>query len=316
MGTNAARGEPDKTHLPIGKVVELVRRSWPSVTPSSLRFLEREGLLVPMRTPGGHRLYSEADIQRIVQIKEWQAQRYSLDEIRDRLSQLDAVQNLESLARRFLAQVLAGEVEAAGQSILEIDALGMPLHRIFGEVIEPALIEVGRGWQHGTILVAQEKTVSELVRDLIAELSLRHAAPDPRGPCVVAACVKGERHELGLRMIVGMLRAEGFRVQYLGADVDAGFLLDAVRLHAPAAVLLSARLNAHEPGLMEAIAALRAAIPHDGMPHIVVGGQLAVARASHLASLGVLPIVSATVTGAMETLRSIIAVTPDAPDAG
>jgi DNA-binding transcriptional MerR regulator len=276
------------------------------VTPSSLRFLEREGLIVPTRTPGGHRLYSEADVRRILQIKEWQAQRLTLEQIHERLRQRDTLPDTATLTQTFLRQVLGGQVEEAGRTILDADDLGLPLQTLFGEVIQPALIEVGRGWQHGTVLVAQEKTVSELVRDLIAELSLRHAAPDPQGPTVVAGCVKGERHELGLRMIVGLLRAEGFRVQYLGADVDTGFLLDAVRLHPPAAVLLSARLDAHEAALIEAIAALRAAVPPDAMPVIVVGGRLASERAHHLASLGAVPITSASATTAMQTLKSII----------
>lgn len=292
--------------MPIGRVVELVQETYPSVSPSSLRFLEREGLVEPTRTPGGHRLYSEADVARILQIKEWQGQRLSLEEIRDRLRQRDRLPEPTQLTARFLELVLAGDVEAAGRAILDADDLGVPLTVLFGEVIQPALIEVGRGWQHGTVLVAQEKTVSELVRDLIAELSLRHAAPAPDGPTVVAACVQGERHELGLRMIIGLLRSEGIRVQYLGADVDTGFLLDAVRLHPPAAVLLSARLDAHEAGLMEAIAALQASTPAQGRPVIVVGGRLASERAHHLATLGVVPITTMSVTTAMRTLKSIL----------
>lgn len=307
MRPDADRHTTDTASLmSIGRVVEAVRQIYPSVTQSSLRFLEREGLIVPTRTPGGHRLYSQADIQRILQIKEWQAQRLSLEEIHQRLSQRDHLADPATLSQSFLRQVLDGDSEAATRTVLAADEVGMPLQQMFGEVIEPALIEVGRGWQHGTILVAQEKTVSELVRDLIAELSLRHAAADPQGPTVVAGCVKGERHELGLRMIVGLLRAEGVRVHYLGADVDTGFILDAVRLHRPAAVLLSARLDAHEAALIEAIAALRATVPQGAMPTIVVGGRLAAARAQHLATLNAIPITSASATEAMQTLKSII----------
>jgi DNA-binding transcriptional MerR regulator len=293
--------------MPIGRVVELVRRSHPSVTQSSLRFLEREGLLVPTRTAGGHRLYSEEDVQRILRIKDWQAQRLSLDEIRERLRQRDAVLDLEQLTRAFLEQVLAGEVEAAGRTVLEIDDLGMPLHRIFGEVIEPALIAVGRGWQHGTVLVAQEKTVSELVRDLIAELSLRHAPPDPQGPTVVAACMKGERHELGLRMIVGLLRADGFRVRYLGADVDTGFLLDAVRLHPPVAVLLSAPLGLDPEAVEETVAAIHRQRGTSPLPHIVVGGRLAIREPERISALGAIPLDGGGVSVVTHALNHLLA---------
>ena len=46
--------------------------------------LEREGLLTATRTPGGHRLYAPHDVERIRQIKAWQAQRLSLEQIHQR----------------------------------------------------------------------------------------------------------------------------------------------------------------------------------------------------------------------------------------
>ena len=69
----------------IGRVVEQLQAEFPDVTISSLRFLEREGLLRPSRTAGGHRVYTTEHVERIRQIKRWQAQRLSLVEIRERL---------------------------------------------------------------------------------------------------------------------------------------------------------------------------------------------------------------------------------------
>lgn len=46
------------------------------ISESNLRFWEKEGLLRPQRTPGGHRLYTEEDLARIRLIKELQAKRY------------------------------------------------------------------------------------------------------------------------------------------------------------------------------------------------------------------------------------------------
>jgi DNA-binding transcriptional MerR regulator len=291
--------------MPIGQVVDAVRRANHAVTPSSLRFLEREGLIEPTRTPGGHRLYSEDDVQRILQIKAWQAERLSLEDIRERLRLRGALADPAALATQFLDQVLAGDGAAATATILDADELGLPLERLFGEVIEPALVEVGDRWEHGTVLVAQEKTVSELVRDLVAELSIRHAGTRPKGPLVVAACVAGERHELGLRMLTGLLRAEGYRVLYLGADVASAFLADAVRLHRPAAVLLSARFAASAPALAEAVAAVRGASPGDP-PAIVVGGRLAIEHGHRVAALGAVPVGSERLSDALRVLREVL----------
>lgn len=292
--------------MSIGKVVDEIGKSYPSVTPSSLRFLEREGLVVPTRTPGGHRLYSPADVARILQIKEWQAQRLSLEDIRARLEQRDRLPDPAELARVFLREALQGNLEEARRAVLSADEVGMAIRQVFSEIIEPALIEVGDGWERGTILVAQEKTVSEVVRDLIAELANRHTSGDTRGPAIVAACIAGERHELGLRMIVALLRVNGRAVHYLGADVDTRFLVEAVNLRRPAVVLLSARLESHLEAVEEAVSMLRAEHNGGGAPRIVVGGQLATTRPDQLRSLGVTPIPSTSATDAERRVEAIL----------
>src|SRR5829696_99582 len=209
-----AAGGLDQTEelISIGSVVSELQRSYPDVSHSSLRFLEREGLITSIRTRGGHRLYSPADVERIRQIKMWQAQRLSLEEIRQRLVDLDRLPAPSVLAESFLRQALGGDLVAAYQTIIAADDVGLPLARLFGEVLQPALTELGQRWEHGELLVAQEKEVLELVRDLIADLSLRHAGTPADRLALVAACVEGERHELGLRMVCGLFRAEGWVV--------------------------------------------------------------------------------------------------------
>jgi len=97
----------------IGDVVAELQRAYPDVTHSSLRFLEREGLVIPSRTPGGHRLYSQQDLGRIRQIKAWQAERLSLAEIRGRLAELEQIGSTGAVADRFLTTALAGDLARA-----------------------------------------------------------------------------------------------------------------------------------------------------------------------------------------------------------
>ena len=272
--------------LPIGRVVAALRRTHPDVTHSSLRFLEREGLVEPTRTPGGHRLYAPRDVDRVRQIKAWQAQRLSLEEIRQRLAAHPALESPAVVAERFLRLALAGDPAAASEAVLRADEAGTPLARLFEDVLRPALYEVGERWADGSLPVGQEKEVSELARDLITELSLRHARPDPHGPTAVAACVAGERHDLGLRMVVGLLRARGWRVHFLGADVATPFLLEAVALRDPTVVLLSGALEHRLPAVAEAIDALRTADARRRAPRIIVGGQATTEHAAAVESWG------------------------------
>jgi MerR family transcriptional regulator, light-induced transcriptional regulator len=292
--------------IPIGAVVTGMQAAYPDVTHSSLRFLEREGLITSIRTRGGHRLYSPADVERIRLIKTWQAQRLSLEEIRQRLVALDRLPPPSVLAETFLQQALAGDLVAAYQTIIAADDVGLPLARLFGEVLQPALTELGRRWEHGELLVAQEKEVSELARDLIADLSLRHARTSPDAPALIAACVEGERHELGLRMVCGLFRAEGWAAHYLGADVAPRFVLEAAQLHRPAVILLSAKLAPSLPAVKETIDVLTAGLGPEYLPPIVVGGQTAIEQPEALGTWGAIPVTSTHPAAAVTAVTALL----------
>lgn len=65
----------DQATYSIGEVVAALRPDF-DVTESNLRFWEKQGLLEPQRTPGGHRVYTTGDIERIKLIKRLQADRH------------------------------------------------------------------------------------------------------------------------------------------------------------------------------------------------------------------------------------------------
>jgi methanogenic corrinoid protein MtbC1 len=302
-----------RSYRSIGDVVATLQDRYPDVTPSSLRFLEREGLLSPQRTAGGHRYYSDRDIERVARIKEWQKQRLSLNEVRDRLAESDQLAEPAALSTRFLEQVLERDYTGAFRSIVAADDLGVPLVTQFGEVLAPALHEVGDRWQHGDLLVSQEKEVSELSRDVIAELSWRHAHVRPGGPSIVAGCVQGERHELGLRMTTGLLRAEGWMVHYLGADVAPQFLLESTRLHRAAAVLLSITMEDHFEALTTAIATLRQTYLSGATLPVIVGGDAVRSRLDALQGLDVVAIEETHPGRMLERLQAVLPARSERP---
>ncbi|MBQ6650016.1 MAG: MerR family transcriptional regulator [Atopobiaceae bacterium] len=67
---------PDSAYLTIGKVVKRLQAQYPDLSVSKVRFLEDEGLLTPARTPGGYRLYSTKDVQRLEKILYLQKNRF------------------------------------------------------------------------------------------------------------------------------------------------------------------------------------------------------------------------------------------------
>ena len=62
----------EEIYYTISQVVEMLGPEYDDLTVSSLRFLEKEGLVTPERTTGGHRRYSQADVERVRFIKEMQ----------------------------------------------------------------------------------------------------------------------------------------------------------------------------------------------------------------------------------------------------
>jgi DNA-binding transcriptional MerR regulator/methylmalonyl-CoA mutase cobalamin-binding subunit len=257
----------------IGSAVAELQRSFPDVSHSSLRFLEREGLLEPFRTEGGHRKFRASDLERVRTIKEWQSQHLSLDDIRQRLAFMDKLAPPEVLWPRFLELGLAGKDHEARALILNADEAGVPLITMFQEILTPALIALGEGWAAGTVTVGQEHEVSELCRDLVSDLTSRHAGLIRGDFSVLAACVEGEMHELGLRMVFGLLRQRGVLVHFLGASVPTSFLVESVKMREPDVLLLSVAMEYHREALVRAVEAVHEALPAPQRPVIVVGGQ-------------------------------------------
>jgi DNA-binding transcriptional MerR regulator len=63
--TRDASPSSDRKALTIGAVAKILRREFDDISISKIRYLEDQKLLSPRRTPGGYRLYSQADVERL-----------------------------------------------------------------------------------------------------------------------------------------------------------------------------------------------------------------------------------------------------------
>lgn len=74
----------------IGETVSSLRRDFPDVSVSKVRFLEAEGLVEPLRTPSGYRKYTPAHVDRIRYVLSMQRDHYlPLRVIAEHLDALD-----------------------------------------------------------------------------------------------------------------------------------------------------------------------------------------------------------------------------------
>ncbi|WP_321163624.1 MerR family transcriptional regulator [Microbacterium sp. Root180] len=83
------------------RIGELAERS--GVTERSLRYYEQQGLLAPLRSPAGQRLYTPADVDAVIQIQELFAAGFCSSGIRELLPSLNGARggSASDLSRRF-----------------------------------------------------------------------------------------------------------------------------------------------------------------------------------------------------------------------
>lgn len=142
------------------------------------------------------------------------------------------------------AAVETFDTEAAEMVIAKL-LWDVPLSGAVAGVVLPFLREVGDRWEAGTLSVAHEHFVSDLLRRKLLALSsvpphqvLEDAAAP--SPIVLLACPAGERHDMVLLCVALMLRERGARVRFLGADTPVAAVLSAARAAGADAVVLSA----------------------------------------------------------------------------
>ena len=219
------------------RIGEFARRV--GVSPELLRAWERRyGLLEPVRSEGGFRLYTSEDAGRVARMKD------ALDE---GLSAAEAARRALAPARpsggllddardRLLAAVRDYD-EAAVHSVLDEALAGLELATVLRELILPALREIGDEWVRGELEIGQEHFATNLVRERL--LSLSRVWGRGAGPLAILACAPGERHDIGLIAFGLVLRSHGWRILFLGADTPLAALDQAARTMDPRLVVVA-----------------------------------------------------------------------------
>jgi hypothetical protein len=89
-GRGASGRRAATANLGIGQVLAKLRAEFPDISPSKIRFLEAEGLILPQRAESGYRRFAVADIERLRYILTAQRDEYlPLRVIKERLAALD-----------------------------------------------------------------------------------------------------------------------------------------------------------------------------------------------------------------------------------
>lgn len=281
------------------------------LSPHVLRAWERRyGVVVPTRTEGGQRLYSDLDIARLLRLRRLSerghaigriaslslAELIRLEEQTPAVSADPATEEADGIAAAALLAVQRLDAVEL-QAVLERAAVTLGVPAFLDHVVSPFLERVGQEWSRGTVSVAQEHMASAVVRRVLGWL-LRVYEVRNGAPRLVVATPPHHAHELGALMAAATAAAEGWIVTYLGPDLPIPDLVSAVGLSGARAVAFSA---VHRPDTADLVGALRdarARLPDD--VQVLVGGAEALRIRDEVEATG------ARVVASLAELRALL----------
>lgn len=235
------------------------------LNPATIRAWERRyGLPNPERSDGGHRQYSQHDIDTLKWLISHQDEGMSISHavelwqsiIDQGEDPLQPTAGPEVEASRAAAPVLGIQIDELRTAwinaclVFDRDSAEQVLARAFAlfppeivciELLQKALVEVGDGWHQGTVTVQQEHFTTALSEQRIEILIAAEAAPT-RSEKIVVCAAPGERHTFGPNLLAYLLRRQGWDVIYLGADVPIENFGATIANLQPQLVIVSAQL--------------------------------------------------------------------------
>ena len=288
---------------PIGVVA---RRT--GLKPDLIRAWERRyGAVEPGRSGTRRRLYSDADIARLLLLKRAVATGRSIGQIADLPNEtlesliaadrpgpdgsaepppFAAPDHREAPLDAFLDACLAAARRLDGTELerqLELASVALSRAVLLERLLVPLLDRVGELWRQGDLRPSHEHVASAVVRSFLGGMRLSLDTLG-QGPRIVATTPPRQRHELGALMAAASAAAEGWRVTYLGPDLPAEEIAAACRETGARALALSIVYPPDDPALPDELRRLRRLLPPDVA--VLAGGRAAAAYTAVLAEIG------------------------------
>jgi len=278
-----------------------------NMKPDRVRAWERRyGVVDPCRSSGNQRLYSDADIERLVLLQQATGAGHRIaqlaaledEELRQllradtgapqpvkvpRVRQDDAVATLireslyavQQLDRRLLRTTLSrAESRLDTATFLE-------------SVLGPLVQRIGDLWAEGGMAPAHEHMATSVIRVFVEGAGERTGIV-PTGPTVLVTTPARQRHEIGALLALATAASEGWMVAYLGADLPAGEIASAARQLNASAVALSIVYPDDDPDLGPELMTLRRHLGAD--VDIIVGGRAASAYLDAFEQVGAIQV--------------------------
>jgi len=265
----------------------------------TLRAWERRyGLIRPVRTESGHRLYARADIDTIHRVLTLLDKGIAIGQVRNALAEAApaATRVAETgpwpgYRERLIAAITQFDENRLEDTYNEVLAL-YPTDMVTRQVLLPLLVKLGERWETAEGSVAEEHFFGVYLRNKLGA-RFHHRSRNNTGPKLLAACLPGEHHEVGLLLLALAAHEQGFRLVLLGADMPLAELPHAARQAQCAAIVLSGSLEPQPELLRTQLAEL---VRSAGVP-VFIGGGTSVRQRDAIVAAGAAPLGTDITTG-------------------
>jgi MerR family transcriptional regulator, light-induced transcriptional regulator len=183
----------------------------------------------------------------------------------------------------FTSALLAGNQREASAVVDHCIDGGHDLIAIELHVVQPSLYHVGEEWQANRVSVAKEHMATALALSIMTAALLRALPPVTLDRRVLLACVPGNQHAVGLRMVGDAFQLAGWELRYLGADAPSADIVREAEEWQAHLVGLSVSFAHQLPAAKEIIAGLSERLG-GSRPAVIIGG-LAINRFTRLADM-------------------------------
>jgi MerR family transcriptional regulator, light-induced transcriptional regulator len=258
----------------------------------TLRAWERRyGLLTPMRTPKGHRLYTRQHVDRIQRVLALVESGVPISRAREALDAAPHGPN-ETLRKgpwrtylKRMAEAIARFDEGALDDIYDEVLSQNPIDRVSKMLLGPLLAFLGERWKLVSGGIAEEHFFCVYLRNKLGA-RLHHRRQLTTGPRLLLACGPGEYHEIGLLLFALAAHDAGMRVVILGASTPIAEIGAALRRAGCDAVVISSVVDP-DSGVLERD--LPAMVEKSEVP-VFFGGSAADRHRALITAAGAIPL--------------------------
>lgn len=158
--------------------------------------------------------------------------------------------------------------------VMDLEQFGREIIMPFGELL-------GDLWALGKLSITVEHLASEVVVQMLKQ---ELASGQNSGPVMLAACLPDEQHEWGFLVTLTLLKARGWRIEYLGANLPLKDVAEAAWTLVPRVVALSGANPANVLARLPELRRLPRLVPPGTL--VVLGGEGAEVNSSRLRRAG------------------------------